>query len=68
MSTTLKDLKDASAMMAFGMTKDEAHEKGICIHCKKPPVHKTELDKREYAISGICGSCFDVITKDPDDE
>lgn len=34
---------------------------GICIRCEKPAQHRTLADAREYAISGICGPCYDVM-------
>jgi hypothetical protein len=47
----------------FGITKAEAHNKGICIDCKLPALEHchSDIDKREYQISGLCGECFDKI-------
>ncbi len=57
----LKDLQDETARLAFGMTKDEALAKGICICCKQPPALNTSIAKREYRMSGLCERCFDEI-------
>lgn len=63
MPKSLQDFKDAVARAATGMTKSEAHEKGICIKCKEnwePKTH-TELGRREYRISGYCEDCWDAM-------
>jgi hypothetical protein len=56
---SLKSLKK----QIFGITKAEAHNKGICIDCKLPALEHchSDIDKREYQISGLCGECFDKI-------
>lgn len=61
------DFLDELAKKAFGSTFSEAHEKGICISCQKPPVCRNEEERREYDISGLCGPCWDEIFKDQDD-
>ncbi len=61
MGSSLQDFKDNQAQATFGMTTANAHQQGICISCKKTPVHKTELDKKEYEISALCGKCWDFI-------
>ena len=43
------------------MTVAEAHEKGICINCRKPPTWYSPEGAAEYAISGICEPCFDAL-------
>lgn len=65
---SLEDFKDMSARAAFGMTKSEAHEKKICIACKKPPEFDSELGFREYCISGICEPCWDAMFGGEDEE
>jgi hypothetical protein len=63
MSYSLKHLKDMVSRQATGMTKDEAHAKGICIACKKPISEhgpSSPAGIREYQISGIYGDeCWD---------
>lgn len=59
-----QSLLNSLTMEIYGMTKAQAHEQSVCIKCKQPPAHRNELDAREYAISGICGTCFDNIFKD----
>lgn len=57
----LEEFKDNLAKDLYGMTKSEAHFKGICIRCGEPALPKcyTEAGRREYQISGLCESCFD---------
>jgi hypothetical protein len=61
---SLQDFKDAMSKAAFGITKDEAIKRNICIYCKKSIFdHKpsSEAGKREYQISGIYGDeCWDA--------
>lgn len=63
----LQNIKDELAIEATGITRDEAHTKGICIRCKQPPVFFTYLGRKEYGISGMCEPCFDYIMTHPDD-
>ena len=60
---TLDEFKDKLAMDLFGMTKDQALEKGICIDCKRLAADgcHTELDRKEWMTSGICGDCYDAL-------
>ena len=37
----------------------DTRAQGVCVFCKEPPVLRNELEKREYAISAICGPCWD---------
>lgn len=39
----------------------EARTKGTCIRCEKPPVLRSDLERREYAISALCGPCWDEM-------
>jgi hypothetical protein len=59
----LKEFKNTMAKGIFGMTVDEAHEKGICIDCNEPALPKcySPAGKREYQISGMCEQCFDKM-------
>jgi hypothetical protein len=60
----LNDFKDALSKMATGMTKSEAHQKGVCINCKLPNVLSrcySDAGRREYQISGMCEKCFDEL-------
>lgn len=47
----------------LGMTRDEAHEKNICIICKELAIHKcySPAGLSEYHISGVCEECFDKL-------
>jgi len=60
---SLEKLKDETARKAFGMTKAEAMEKGICIECRNPATENrfySEAGRKEYQISGMCEICFDA--------
>lgn len=63
----LQELKNNLAKEAFGLTKEEAITKGICLYCKEQAMWKcsTRAGRREYLTSGICEECFDDITKEP---
>lgn len=63
----LQGFKDAMNLELYGMTRAQAHEKHICIKCRKHPVFITEAGSREYNISALCEPCFDWITRDPDE-
>lgn len=49
----------------FGITLEEAHNKQICIKCKKHMVDLIEdpLDVAEYNISGLCPGCWEALFK-----
>ena len=56
----LQDFKDNLAKELFSMTTAEAHEKEVCIDCKKPmKTFESKIEMKEWAISGLCNSCFD---------
>ena len=48
----------------FGMTREEAWEKGVCVECKKPPTFYSEAGRNEYRLSGMCEPCFDDMFKE----
>lgn len=58
---SLQEFRDNLASSIYGMTKTEAHAKGVCISCKKPPVFTSKLGPKEYQISGLCDPCWDAI-------
>lgn len=64
----LNDFLDAISKRAFGRTKAEAHENGICIRCGKPVVlgGLSRQDSNEYLISGVCPECFSAVFPDDD--
>lgn len=64
--TTLELIKENMAKEIFGMGRQEAFDKGICIDCKQPALSRcpSELSLREYHISGLCGICQDRIFKE----
>jgi len=63
-NAAISALKDDMTNDLFGMTKAEAIKKGVCIDCKQPAMSGcfSDLDVREYKISGLCGRCFNQIT------
>jgi len=58
---SLQQFKDDLAHPIYGMTKAEAHAKGVCISCKKTPVFTSKLGPKEYQISGLCDPCWDAM-------
>lgn len=64
----LDKFKNDLALMAHGITKDEAIALHICICCKEPPDLKTNEESLEYLISGLCNTCFDSITQTEEPE
>ena len=54
---------DRLAKGVFDMTAAQAFDQSICIRCKENvDVRGLEyIDRREYAISAICPTCFDAI-------
>ena len=60
----IKKIHNNVATKTFGMTVDEALEKGICINCKKDVTTRiySLAGNREYYMSGLCELCFDQIT------
>lgn len=61
---SLQDFKDDISRIATGMTRAEAHAKGVCVKCRKPPTWYSEAGEREYHISGMCEPCFDELFKE----
>jgi hypothetical protein len=59
---------DGLAKLLYGMTKAEAHAKGVCISCHKPPVFTSKLGPKEYQISGLCDPCWDTIFDQGEDD
>ena len=61
---TIQKMKDSLSKDIFGLTKNEANAKGICIQCKEEALSKCYSDagRREYYISGMCEKCFDELT------
>lgn len=57
---------DALARHLFGMTPGEAHQRRVCIRCRRSVRDLPDVDAREYGISALCRRCFDAVT--PDDE
>jgi len=62
----LKEFREQVTKSTFGMTIKEAHEKGVCIDCKKPALVRcySKAGANEYKISGMCEMCFDELTKE----
>ena len=61
----MQNFKDAMAKNLFGMTLTEAWSKKVCVDCKAEMwklEHLTDLDIKEWKISGLCPVCFQKIT------
>lgn len=57
-----KKTVDEAAMSAFGRTRTEAEEKGICVSCgKKPEQFRDKASEREWQITLMCQSCQDAF-------
>jgi hypothetical protein len=56
----LEEFKKFLAVKAFGITLQEAWEKGICILCREPAIPRCYSDegRKEYKLSGTCEACF----------
>lgn len=70
-SNPLHELRDQTSTSAFGMTREQAWEKGVCIQCKEPDPWSRchdEASEREYAITAICGECWDKMFPDEEDD
>jgi len=59
---TMDNFKDHFAKKAFGKTKSECEEENICVTCHKPITEfRNKISDREYAISGMCQTCQDLV-------
>lgn len=54
---------DRLTLERYDITLTEAHERGVCVKCKKSALERcsTDLGKQEYTISGFCEICFDGL-------
>lgn len=55
----LRAFVDAGYKEAGWLTLTEAHEKQLCVSCRKPPTFYSDAGRREYSMSGLCEPCFD---------
>jgi len=62
---SLQDFKDKLSKEVFGRTAPEAQKKSVCVCCGDlvDPLELSDLDWREYEISGLCPKCFEEITR-----
>lgn len=58
---SLYDFINQLGKVSFGMTRDEAQQRGICIMCKAPQPLLTGVDATEYELSALCPKCFKEI-------
>ena len=63
-------MMDRLARLAeFPVTREDAVRRGCCVRCEDPiGPDWTTTDLREWALSRLCGACFDAITYDVEDE
>lgn len=58
---------DALLTEVAGISRQEAHSRGICTWCKKPHTSfRDNLSEREARISGLCQKCQDETFKEID--
>jgi hypothetical protein len=52
-----------AAIVAFGKKAAERLDQELCPRCGKPPKNdfRDDVSRREFAITGLCQSCQDVI-------
>lgn len=67
---SLQGFHDRNYINAFGMTKEQAIAKGICVICLKEAAPRiySEAGQREYKISACCEACFDEMFREEDNE
>jgi hypothetical protein len=65
---TMKMRLDKMTMAMFGMTREQAHEKGVCIKCKETPELRTDTEKHEYHLSATCPTCWENLFPPEDEE
>ena len=61
---------ESLATRLYGWTREEAHEAGVCIRCRQPIDYDEmePVDRREYALSGLDGVCFDAVMAEAFDD
>lgn len=64
-SKIMQKLRDQMARDLYGMTVKEATACSICIDCQDDiDIHSlSDVDWREYCISGLCPECFENTPK-----
>ncbi len=72
-SDQMNEFLDIMTKNTFGRSRSESIKNNICVICGKsinPETEfKTELDKKEYVISGLCQACQDDTFKPhPEDD
>lgn len=60
---------DTLAVNLFGITPDEARDKGICIRCKRRvfTIGWDDMDVAEWKLSAICPRCWREMFPTTDD-
>lgn len=59
-SPDIIELLDRKSLEIFGITRQEAQEKKICIDCKKPAIYFRDYESEyEYQLSAFCQDCQD---------
>ena len=61
-SPEMTEFLDQFSKAAFGRTRTEAIELGVCVDCGQPAKDfRDAISQKEYTISGLCQSCQDKI-------
>lgn len=67
----IENLLNAITKQAFGISREVASKKQICVICKQDATNfRDKLSRKEYSISYLCQNCQDNIwsNKFPDKE
>lgn len=54
--------REAACQHIFGTSRKASIADHVCVSCKGPAkLFRSELDQREYHISGLCQACQDEV-------
>ncbi len=64
----IREALDDMTNFLYGRSVSDSIRADTCISCKQPAVEFTdEISRREFAISGLCQKCQDIVFA-PDEE
>ena len=70
-SPAIVRLLDELIKPVHGISLTEARERIVCVICKNVPNDqnvRTEEEVKEFAISNMCGVCFDIVFADQEED